>query len=38
MGLTDMAGDFICKASTGRNVQHELAGLLKQSVYARLAG
>jgi Transposase DDE domain group 1 len=38
MGLTDMAGDFICEARTGRNVQHELAGLLKQSVYARLAG
>ena len=38
MGLTDIAGDFICEARTGRNVQHELAGLLKQSVYARLAG
>ena len=38
MGLTNMAGDFICEARTGRNVQHELAGLLKQSVYARLAG
>jgi Transposase DDE domain group 1 len=38
MGLTDMAGDFICEARTGRNVQHELAGLLRQSVYARLAG
>ena len=38
MGLTDMAGDFICEGRTGRNVQHELAGLLKQSVYARLAG
>jgi len=38
MGLTDMAGDFIREARTGRNVQHELAGLLKQSVYARLAG
>jgi Transposase DDE domain group 1 len=38
MGLTNMAGDFICEARTGRNLQHELAGLLKQSVYARLAG
>jgi hypothetical protein len=38
MGLTDMAGDFICEARTGRNVQHELAGLLRQSVFARLAG
>ena len=38
MGLTNIAGDFICEARTGRNVQHELAGLLKQSVYARLAG
>jgi len=25
MGLTDLAGDFICEARTGRNVQHELA-------------
>ena len=38
MGLTDMAGDFISEARTGRNVQHELASLPKQSVYARLAG
>jgi len=38
MGLTDMAGDFIYEARTGRNVQHELSGLLRQSVYARLAG
>src|SRR5674536_15792 len=38
MGLTDMAGDFIYEARTGRNVQHELSGLLRQPVYARLAG
>ncbi len=33
-----MAGEKIRDNRTGRNVQHELAGLLKQSVYARLAG
>ena len=38
MGLTEMAKDLIVEGRTGRNVQHELAGLLRQSVYARLAG
>lgn len=32
-----MAGEKISDNRTGRNVQHELAGLLRQSVYARLA-
>jgi len=36
--LTETAGDFLREARTGRNVQHDLAGLLRQSVYARLAG
>jgi Transposase DDE domain group 1 len=38
LGLTDMAGDFIREARTGRNVRHQLTGLLRRSVYARLAG
>jgi len=38
VGLTGIAGELIGDKRTGRNVQHELAGLLRQSVYARLAG
>ncbi|MBU4174352.1 MAG: IS1380 family transposase [Actinobacteria bacterium] len=36
--LTEMAGEMIQDNRTGRNAQHELTGLLRQSVYARLAG
>lgn len=38
LGLTEMAGEMIRDNRTGRNVQHELTGLIRQSVYARLAG
>jgi len=38
MGLTDMAGDLIIDKRTGKNIQHRIPGLLRQSVYARLAG
>ena len=38
LGLTEMAGEMIQDNRTGRNVQHEITGLLRQSVYARLAG
>jgi hypothetical protein len=38
MGLTDMAGDKIVDKRTGKNIQHRIPGLLRQSVYARLAG
>jgi hypothetical protein len=38
LGLTETAGKMLRENRTGRNVQHELAGLLRQSVYARLAG
>jgi hypothetical protein len=38
MGLADMAGDFIADKRTGKNIQHQVTGLLRQSVYARLAG
>lgn len=38
LSLTGMAGVMIQDGRTGRNISHELAGLLRQSVYARLAG
>ena len=38
MGLTDMAADLIVDKRTGKNIQHQVSGLLRQSVYARLAG
>jgi len=38
MGLTDMAGGKIVEGRTGKNIQHRVPGLLRQSVYARLAG
>jgi hypothetical protein len=36
--LTEMAGVMIQDKRTGRNIWHDLASLLRQSVYARLAG
>ena len=38
LGLTEMAGVMIEDGRTGKNIRHELTGLLRQSVYARLAG
>ena len=38
MGLTDMAADLIVEGRTGKNIRHRIPGLLRQSVYARLAG
>ena len=38
MGLTEMAGDLIVEGRTGKNIQHRIPGLLRQSIYARLAG
>ena len=38
MGLTDMAADLIVEGRKGRNIRHQIPGLLRQSVYARLAG
>src|SRR5208282_4026564 len=38
LGLTDMAGDVLADARTGRNGRHALVGLLRQSVFGRLAG
>ena len=36
--LTDMAADKLADARTGKNGRHLLAGLLRQSVFGRLAG
>ena len=38
MGLTEMAADLIEDKRTGKNIQHQIPSLLRQSVYARLAG
>ena len=38
LGLTARAGEFLREPRRGRNVQHELVPLLRQSVYSRLAG
>jgi len=36
--LTDMAADTLADVRTGKNGHHRLAGLLRQSVFGRLAG
>src|SRR3954454_14526170 len=38
MGLTDTAANTLADARTGRNIRHLLGGLLRQSVFGRLAG
>jgi hypothetical protein len=38
LGLTAGAGDVLADSRTGRNGRHGLVGLLRQSVYGRLAG
>ena len=38
LGLTETAGECLEESRGGRNVQHRLVGLLRQSVYSRLAG
>jgi hypothetical protein len=38
LGLTEMAPTYLQETRGGRNVQHELVPLLRQSVYSRLAG
>src|SRR5665213_850863 len=38
VGLTDMSGDVLADARTGKNGRHALVGLLRQSVFGRLAG
>src|SRR5690349_24851039 len=36
--LTDIAADKLADVRTGKNGRHRLAGLLRQSVFGRLAG
>jgi len=38
LGLTDLASGTLSEARRGRNTCHLLAGLLRQSVFGRLAG
>ena len=38
LGLTDTAADTLADARTGKNGRHRLGGLLRQSVFGRLAG
>ena len=38
LGLTDMVGDELVDPRTGRNGQHGLTGLFRQSVFGRLGG
>jgi hypothetical protein len=38
LGLGTMAGDVLADSRTGRNGRHALVGLLRQSVFGRLAG
>ena len=37
-GLTDLAACKLTDNRTGKNTQHSIAALLRQSVYSRLAG
>ena len=37
LGLTDLAGDALSECRSGRNTQHLLAGLLRESVFGRPA-
>lgn len=38
LGLSAMAGDVLPDARTGMNGRHVLVGMLRQSVFGRLAG
>jgi hypothetical protein len=38
LGLTDAGADRLADARTGKNGRHRLTGLLRQSVFGRLAG
>jgi hypothetical protein len=38
LGLTALAGKMLADARSGKNDRHALVGLLRQSVFGRLAG
>ena len=38
LGLTDAGANTLADARTGKNGRHRLAGLLRQSIFGRLAG
>jgi Transposase DDE domain group 1 len=38
LGLTVIAGNSLADARTGKNGRHALVGLLRQSIFSRLAG
>ncbi len=38
LGLTDLAGNILSECRRGTNTRHLLTGLLRQSVFCRLAG
>lgn len=38
LGLTDMAAGLLADPRVGKNGRHDLAGLLRQSIFSRLAG
>ena len=38
LGLTVRAGEVLADARTGKNCRHALVGLLRQSLFGRLAG
>ena len=38
LGLTSITGDMLADTRTGRNGRHALVGMLRQSVFGRLAG
>jgi hypothetical protein len=38
LGLTEMTADLLADSRTGRNGRHRLAGMLRQSIFSRLAG
>ncbi len=38
LGLSAMAGERLADARTGNNGRHALVGMLRQSVFGRLAG
>jgi hypothetical protein len=38
LGLSDLATDLIADPRTGKNGSHRLAGLVRQSIFSRLAG